>query len=148
MKKTIIWSFIFIVLGFALGSSFYNGTYSSLNEVVKNKNKFYFLQEWVYNSLPSLKKNISNLEQKVIDHKDNNYYVYVGITRDKEVLAKLQKIYKEKGLQLLEKEQTINSEEFINNVEQFDLLIRESSEEDEILAIEEVVLANYEEVSG
>ena len=44
------------------------------------------------------------------------------------------------------KEINLSNEEFFNNVTQFDLLIENSETEEEILTIEEVVLANYEEI--
>ena len=84
--------------------------------------------------------------KKIIEYKDKKYYVYLGITKDKKIAQKLNNIYEKKGLKLYEKEQTINNEEFNNNVTQFDLLINSSNNEDEILAIEEVVLENYDEI--
>ena len=39
-----------------------------------------------------------------------------------------------------------SNEEFDHNVEQFDLLINSATNKEEILTIEEVVLANYEEI--
>ena len=44
------------------------------------------------------------------------------------------------------KEKHLSSEEFSTNVEQFDLLIRETKDIDQVLTIEEVILANYEEI--
>ena len=41
---------------------------------------------------------------------------------------------------------SVNSKEFSNNLDQFDLLIKSSNTNDDILKIEEVVLANYEEI--
>ena len=42
----------------------------------------------------------------------------------------------------------LDNEEFSNNVVQFDWLVKDSEYEDDILTIEEVVLANYEELFG
>ena len=59
---------------------------------------------------------------------------------------KLKKIYESKGYQLYLKNLKIASEEFYNNTVQFDMLINKTAKEDEILTIEEVVLANYDEI--
>ena len=45
------------------------------------------------------------------------------------------------------KEVELKNEEFYNNVTQFDLLLNNDISESEMLTIEEVVLANYEEIT-
>ena len=52
------------------------------------------------------------------------------------------------GYQIYIKDVRLNNEEFANNVTQFDLLVKESSSSEDVLTIEEVVLANYEEIIG
>ena len=60
----------------------------------------------------------------------------------------IKKIYEDMGYQIYLMDKTINNEEFSNNVTQFDLLVSESDSSEDILTIEEVVLANYEEIFG
>ena len=146
MKKTFAVSAIFIVLGLIIGNNIRKFNYNSVKEIVSKNESFYFLQEGVYEKKENLEKNIKNLEQKVVDYQDNKYYVYVGITKNKNIAQKIKKIYAKKGLNLYEKVKTISNEEFTNNVTQFDLLINNSTTDEEILTIEEVVLANYEEI--
>lgn len=146
MKRTIIIGLFFIIIGFFIGTSIYKNVYSSINEIVKEQEKYYFLQEGIYKSKESLTKNTTNLDQKVIIKKDNLYYVYLGITKDQDNLNKLENIYTEKNISFQVKEKPITNEEFITNLTQFDLLLKETSTPDEILAIEEVVLANYDEI--
>ena len=103
------------------------------------------MQEGVYTN-NILKNNMSNLTHKVIEKKDNKIYIYIGITKDIEIAEKLINIYEEKNIKLSIKEKYIRNNELKNNIEQFDLLINASRDVDEILTIEEVVLANYEEI--
>mgnify|MGYP000570592330 FL=1 len=42
----------------------------------------------------------------------------------------------------------LDNEEFASNVSQFDLLVKESDSKDDILTVEEVVMANYEQIIG
>ena len=56
------------------------------------------------------------------------------------------KIYEDDGYNIYIKEKYLSNEEFYNNVTQFDLLIKDSNDTSNILTIEEVVLANYEEI--
>ena len=64
----------------------------------------------------------------------------------KKMQKKIKKIYSDKGYNIYIKEVKLNNEEFYNNVTQFDLLINNTNNSNEILTITEVVLANYEEI--
>ena len=143
MKKIIISGILLIIFGYYLGNFIFNDL--NINKL-KKEEKYYFLQEGVYNNKDNLNNNISNLTNKIIDYKNNKYYVYVGITKDLEVAEKLMKIYEKDGFNIYIKEKGLSSEEFSTNVSQFDLLIKENEDDNQILTIEEVVLANYEEI--
>lgn len=143
MKKIIISGILLIILGYYLGNFIFNDL--NINKL-KKEEKYYFLQEGVYNNKDNLNNNISNLTNKIIDYKNDKYYVYVGITKDLEVAEKLMKIYEKDGFNIYIKEKGLSSEEFSTNVSQFDLLIKENEDDNQILTIEEVVLANYEEI--
>ena len=143
MKKIIISGILLIILGYYLGNFIF--TDKNINKL-KNKEMYYFLQEGVYSNKENLQTNISRINNKIIDKNDNKYYVYVGITKDLEVAKKIMKIYEKDGYDIYIKEKSLSSEEFYNNVNQFDLLIKDSNDTSNILTIEEVVLANYEEI--
>ena len=140
MKNKIIIGCFFILFGFTIGKI----TFSKIqNPFLKNNGeKYYFLQEGIYYS----KDQLQNIKQKVLEYTDGKIYVYTGITKDLEVAEKLINLYDDHNIQLSIKERYLSNEEFKNNVEQFDLLIKSSKDKDEILKIEEVVLANYEEI--
>ena len=129
-------SIILIILGFFFGKSFLFRP--------RPKKIFYFLQEGVY----SKKENITMNKQtpKIIVQNNNRYYTYIGITSKKNIATKLLRIYKNMGYQVDIKEKYDVSEEFSSNLEQYDLLLNATDDKDEILTIEEVVLANYEEM--
>ncbi len=146
MKRTITIGFLFTLIGCIIGTKIYKYNYTSLNEVFATNDNFYFLQEGVYANEENLTNVTKKINPKVVDYNDHKYYVYVGITKDEQIADQLIEIYKEKGLNLYKKVKPINNEEFLNNVEQFDLLIKNSKTTDEILTIEEVILANYEEI--
>ena len=93
-----------------------------------------------------MRENTKDILIKTVDVLNNKQYVYLGITRDSNNAKKIKAIYEKKGYQIYIKEQNLSNEEFYNNVTQFDLLINGTNKESEILTIEEVVLANYEEL--
>ena len=143
MKKTMIKCIGSIILGIIIGNILFSNR--TIFKKENKEDKYYFLQEGVYTN-NILKNNMSNLTHKVIEKKDNKIYIYIGITKDIEIAEKLINIYEEKNIKLSIKEKYIRNNELKNNIEQFDLLINASRDVDEILTIEEVVLANYEEI--
>lgn len=146
MKKNITWGIIFIILGFALGEVIFSNKDVILDSINSHSEKYYFLQEGVYSDQEILENNLSKLNQKVIDYRNEKFYVYVGITKDKDAAIKLQNIYNQEKINVTLKERYLDNEEFSNDVAQFDLLINATNKKEEILTIEEVVLANYDEI--
>lgn len=145
MRKLIISGIIFIYIGFLLGDFIFSNENKLLNKLSPSEN-FYFLQEGIYGDKDILNNNLSKLNLKTIDKVDNKYYVYVGITKDIELAKRIKDIYKEEGINVYLKEKKLSSKEFSTNLSQFDLLLSKTKDKDEILTIEEVVLANYEEI--
>ena len=143
MKKTIIKGIFFIVIGFFIGQ-FLFGEKIELIKRLQKGDTYYFLEEGIYNDYNNIDN--TNINRRIIENKDNKYHVYIGITRDKEVLEKLKKIYKKENINISVKEINLESLEFKTNVEQFDLLIRNTKDISQILTIEEVVIANYQEI--
>ena len=146
MKNKIFIGLLLMIMGFLLGNTLINYQKKLLNSF-HNIESFYVLQEGVYSNKDNIQKYTSQLSQKVIAEEKHKYVVYVGITKDKNIANKLKKIYEKNGYQIDIREKNIESEEFLANVTQFDLLIKAATTEDEILTIEEVVLANYEEIT-
>lgn len=143
MKKKLFYTIILLIAGIIIGRNIY---LSRVTQTFSNKDIYYFIQEGVYSSKSIMEENIKNMDLKVVDELDNKYYVYLGITKDESIAKKLKEIYESQGYQIYIKEQTLSNEEFKNNVIQFDLLINATSSIKEILTIEKVVLANYEEI--
>lgn len=143
MKKKIFYSIIILITGIIVGRNIY---LSKSMQTFSNKDIYYFIQEGVYSSKSIMEENIKNMDLKVVDELDNKYYVYLGITKDESIAKRLKEIYESQGYQIYIKEVSLSNEEFNNNVTQFDLLINATTSEKEILTIEKVVLANYEEI--
>ena len=144
MKKTIIKGIFFIIVGFFIGQILFGEKIELIKRLQKG-DTYYFLEEGVYNNYNNIQNNL-NITRRIIENKNNKYHVYIGITRDKEVLKKLKKIYKKDNINVSVKEINLESQEFKTNVEQFDLLIKKTKDSDQVLTIEEVVIANYEEI--
>ena len=70
----------------------------------------------------------------------------MGITKNYNNAKKIKKMYNDKGYNIYQKEKNIKSDEFLNNVEQFDVLVENTKKERDISTIQEVILSNYEEM--
>ncbi len=124
-----------------------NSTYKEkLVNTFSEGKTYYFIQEGVYSSKEIMTENTKDIQVKTVDTINNKQYVYLGITRDNNNAKKIKDIYEKKGYQIYIKEQNLSNEEFYNNVTQFDILVNSTDKASEILTIEEVVLANYEEL--
>ena len=142
MKKIIIKGVLFVIIGFFIGQILFGEKIELIKKLQKG-DTYYFLEEGVYTDYNNIQNNIN---RKIIENKNNKYHVYIGITRDKEVLEKLKNIYEKENIKISVKEKILESVEFKTNVEQFDLLIKQTKDDSQILTIEEVVIANYEEI--
>ena len=104
MKKIIISSIFFIGLGFFSGELIF-GSKKDIFKNFNSKDTYYFLEEGVYIDKKDLSKNY--VSKRLIEKSNKKYYVYVGITKDKEVIEKLKDIYNSRGISLSIKEKEV-----------------------------------------
>ena len=102
--------------------------------------------EGSYNSKEQAENATNDIEVKLITKEDNNYVVYLAITKDEENLDKFADVYHDLKINTTIKKMSVDNEEFLTSLEQMDLLLKKTTYQDEVLAINEVVLANYEQL--
>ena len=81
-----------------------------------------------------------------VSHRNDNLYIKKGISRDLETANKIKSILEEQNKKVTIKEKYLTNKEFKETVTQFDNLINETQSHEEILKIEETVIATYEEI--
>lgn len=146
MKRIFILIIIAVILGGVSGKILFSKYENLDNYVFSNDKKVYFLEEGVYSTKKSLENNTKDINPKLVVRDDDKYYVYVGITKNQENAKKIKKMYTDKGYSIYEKEKNITDTEFLNNIEQFDVLVESTKKERDISTIQEVILSNYEEM--
>ncbi len=134
-----------IFLGAILGNFLFEQYKLEDMNVVKEENSLYFIMEGSYSSEKQALKAVSSIDVKLIVKEDANYVVYLAITKSSDNLEKLEKIYKDLKINTTIKKMSVNNEEFLATLEQLDLLINKTTLQDEVLSINEVILANYQE---
>ena len=120
MKKLFLTGLTFIVIGYFLGNYIFN---IKVNLFDTSNDKYYFIKNKTTNE-------------------------YLAITKDLEIVERLQIIYKSQGIKSLVLEKEINSTVLASNIKQFDRLVKTATKEQDIITIEEVVLANYKKISS
>ena len=138
---------IAILIGAALGNFLFEQYKLESESVIKEVNSTYFLMEGSYSTEDQANKAVTdnNIKTYLIVKEDANYIIYLAITKDNDNLDKLKKLYNDLGINCSIKKMSTSNEEFLAMLEQMDILLDKTSSNDEILAINEVVLANYQE---
>lgn len=144
-KNFFITMLVAIFLGAILGNVLFSQYKLEDETVLKEVNSLYFINEGTYSSKSQAEEATKDIKVKLIVKEDANYCVYLAITKDNENLEKLKKLYQDIEIETTTKKMSVDNEEFIATLEQMDLLLKKTEQNTEILAINEVVLANYEE---
>ena len=131
-----------IVIGFLSAKL----VYALYNTNEKEKYNAYFLQTGVYKEESNLKKDVKKFDYYISEKNDDKNYVYVGITSKIENANKLKKIYELKNIDIYIKKAYVNNEEFVSNLEQYDILLSGVDKEDDLLSITKVILSSYEDI--
>ncbi len=144
-KSFFVTMIVAILLGSVLGNFLFEQYKLESSEVVKEVNSLYFIMEGSYSSLEQASNATKDIDVKLITKEDANYIVYLSITKDSNNLEKLEKLYKDLNINTTIKTMSVSNKEFLATLEQMDLLINNTKDNEEILSINEVVLANYQE---
>lgn len=144
-KSFFITMIVAILLGAILGNFLFEQYKMENQEVVKEVNSLYFIMEGSYSNIDQAKKSTKDIDVKLITKEDANYVVYLAITKDSNNLEKLEKLYNDLNINTTIKTMSVSNKEFLATLEQMDLLINNTKDNEEILSVNEVVLANYQE---
>lgn len=139
-KKLIIFSFIIVFL-FAL---YIYTDYKNKDNKNENTDKVYFIQIGAYKNSSNVTKVTKMVNYNYVEYEGGIYYIYVGITKDKEVLNKLKNYYVEKGTDIYIKEKKISNIEFLYYLDKYDSMIKETNDRELIDSIEKDILKKYE----
>ena len=148
MKKYILSFLIALTIGFFLCKFFLNQYNNYTNVTVSNMgDTLYFIQYGVYSNYDSMEENTINLQNYVYNIDDNKYYVYIGITKDEKNKNKIVNYYNSIGYETIVKEYQIKNEKFINELINYDNVLRETTDETAISSLINQILIKYEEVA-
>ena len=147
MKKNIKAILISLVIGFFLSyflltryKNFKGITVSSVGE------EYYFLANGKYSSKEEMEASGVNMDNYVYRKDGGNYYMYVGITKNKDNAEKIKKHYGSKDVDLDIKQFYISSKDFSEAISNLDNILINTEDEVVITEIINQGLNKYEEI--
>ena len=143
-KKFIFSLIIAIASGTILGHTLFEKFKEEEQTVFNYKTPVYFLREGVYDNLDYALENANKFATKIIVKDKAKYYLYLAISKNEDNLAMIKKIYNNNNLVVETK--NINNDSFLTVLDQMENLLKKTSNNEEKLTIEKVILANYEEL--
>lgn len=145
-KTTILYILSAILIGVFIGKYVYNGYQNETKEAFKDMNEnIYLLQYGVYSSNDSMVENTKNLKNYFYYIENNKYHVIIGVTMDKDLKDKIKKANSIDN-NIYIKKVSINNDEFIESLKQYDNLIKNTEDKTTILTAEKQILSKYEEL--
>jgi len=147
MRKYLFTFLLAVTVGFFL-SYFFINQYDSYNGIKVSGlgENLYFIQYGVYSSLDSMEKETIGLENYVYNINEDMYYVYVGITNIDTNANKIVDYYKNLGYETIIKRYEITNSKFIEELTNYDNLLKETNDKTVIASLINQILIKYEEV--
>ena len=105
----------------------------------------YIFQYGVYSNKENMINNLNKINY-VYELLNNKYYVYVGMTKNKDNIDKLKNYFKSLSYDIYVKELEVNGE-FAENLSQYDLLLNEAVTNESISTILKTTLSKFEELA-
>ena len=147
MKKYLTTIMISLIIGFFL-SYFLLKQYNDYKgiAVYNDGYEYYFIEYGTYKTKQELETSAINLENYVYRLDNDIYYMYVGITKNKDNASKIQEYYKNKNYKTELKTFFISNEKFNEIISNLDSILINSNDEVVINEIINQGLNKYEEV--
>ena len=148
IKKYIIPTLLALLTGLILGRFVLN-QYEFEGKIIPTigtNKQAYFIQQGVYSSKESMQNNATSFPYYIYMQENDKYYVYIGITFLEENMDKIKGYYEQKGYTTYVKRININNNDFITVLEQYDILLNETTDSEVVGTVCSQVLNKYEEL--
>lgn len=137
MKKKGFYIVLALVFGFILAEVFYKEYQRNLDDSFNA----YLIQ------VGSFKDDYEVDPSGYLVIKEGDIYnVYAGVTTKLSNATKIKELYEQEDIKVLIKPTNIKNDEFLNNLKQFDILLSEVEDKDNVMSINDVIISEYEEI--
>jgi len=145
MKINIVVPIICAVFLGYLCASFIFNQYGVNSLVFNEDGNVYLLQCGAYTTKEASEKKIEGISEKITVKEGEKYYSYIGMTADSGVAKSIQDMYKEKGVDIYIKSSYLENDDFISQLNQYDVLLQASKNIEEVNSVLKTVLATFDE---
>lgn len=135
-----------ILIGFFMGNFMFNEYDKKTSTVSLTGETLYFLQAGVFSNEEEMKKEMSNFSYYIYTKENNMYYSYIGIVKNKKNLEKLKEYFKSEGYDIYVRELFISNISFITVLNQYEMLLEQTTDTKIIKSICNQILSKYEEL--
>lgn len=137
-NKKLVFAIVAISIGFILGVVIFNDYKDNMDDSIYNA---YLVQ------IGTFKDDIEvNPKDYLVLEENGRFNVYAGVTTKLSNATKIKDLYESENVESVIKPVVIDNVEFINNLKQYDLLLSEVDNKDNILSINDVIISQYEEL--
>ncbi len=145
MKKTLFWVLVAIISGAFLGKvTFDRYENVEVQNVISINDEIYALKYGTYHDLDEMQSNVTEVDRYVYVEKDDKVKAYVAFSTTKKNINKIKNLYDSKKINLKVEKITINNDEFIQNLNEYEKLLEATFDEKSLLIIENQILSCYE----
>ena len=120
-----------ITIGFYLLNGYDNKEKISLVHLSKEELIFFKYKE--YTSEEEMKKDTLNLDSYIYTKNDDQYIVYLAITKNEKNVDKIKGYFEKKGYVISEEKITVSNESLLKQIDDYDLLLANTEKEDGVL---------------
>ncbi len=147
MKKTIIGIIIAILAGVLLAKLTFD-KYEKVDtkNVISYDDEVYMLKVGSYDSVDEMQRSALDFERYIYIEKEDKVTVYVGIAKTLDNIEKIKKVYDDKNVKTTIENVTINNDEFIQNLNEYEKLLDVTEDANSLLIIENQILSCYEDI--
>ena len=134
-----------VLLGYLCASFIFN-QYGVTGLVFSENDNIYYLQCGAYTNNDVSNTKIDGIDTKITVKEGDKYYSYIGMTGNLEIAENIKKMYKDKGIDIYIKHSNLDNADFINQLNQYDVLLESSKNIAEVNSVLKTVLATYDEI--
>lgn len=147
MKKTIIGIIIAILAGVLLAKLTFD-KYEKVDtkNVISYDDEVYMLKVGSYDSVDEMQRSALDFERYIYIEKEGKVTVYIGIAKTRENMEKIKNVYDDKNVKTTIENVTINNDEFIQNLNEYEKLLDVTEDANSLLIIENQILSCYEDI--
>lgn len=111
--------------------------------VISNNTNVYALRYGKYANLDEMQDDVTHVDRYIYIESKDDVSAYVALATTHDSINKIKKVYKDKNLNLTVSKINIENEEFIENLNEYEKLLKATDDYKSLLIIENQILSCY-----